>query len=216
MKANSDASDIVKKREGDFYTSKLFYNFSKNTKNREFQPTAGYSIGVGQGLSLLSDIPYLNNRIFGSYYHEYFENVIGSIKYKIESINGFEKDIKYSDRLSVNSNNLRGFTNRGIGPKLDNDYIGGNYSFYTTLSSTLPNGLPEKWNAITNVFFDTANVWGVDDNSTSDSNKLRTSIGLGLSWISPLGPISITYAEPITKKNTDDIEQFNFKIGSAF
>ena len=66
------------------------------------------------------------------------------------------------------------------------------------------------------MFFDTANVWGVDDNSTNDSNKLRSSIGLGLSWISPLGPLSVTYAQPITKENTDDVEQFNFKIGSAF
>ena len=180
------------------------------------QPTEGYTIGVGQDLSLLSDIPYINNRIFGSYYHEYLENVIGSVKYKVESINGFNEDIKYSDRLSVNSNNLRGFADRGIGPKIDNDFIGGNYSFYTSFSSTLPNGLPEKWNAITNIFLDTANVWGVDDNSTSDSNKLRSSIGLGLSWISPLGPISITYAEAITKESTDDVEQFNFKIGSAF
>ena len=216
LKANSDASSAIKRREGDYYTSKLFYNFSKNTKNRDLQPTEGYTIGVGQGLSLLSDIPYINNRIFGSYYHEYLENVIGSVKYKVESINGFNKDIKYSDRLSVNSNNLRGFADRGIGPKIDNDFIGGNYSFYTSFSSTLPNGLPEKWNAITNVFLDTANVWGVDDNSTSDSNKLRSSIGLGLSWISPLGPISITYAEAITKESTDDVEQFNFKIGSAF
>ena len=216
LKANSDASNAIKRREGDYYTSKLFYNFSKNTKNRELQPTEGYVIGVGQGLSLLSDIPYINNRIFGSYYNEYLENIIGSVKYKIENINGFNKDIKYSDRLSVTHNNLRGFADRGIGPKIDNDFIGGNYSFYTSFSSTLPNGLPEKWNAITNVFFDTANVWGVDDNSTSASNKLRTSIGLGLSWISPLGPISITYAEPITKENTDDVEKFNFKIGSAF
>jgi len=216
LKANSDAPSAIKRRVGDYYTSKLFYNFSKNTKNRDLQPTEGYIIGVGQSLSLLSDIPFINNRIFGSYYHEYLENVIGSVKYKVESINGFNKDIKHSDRLSVNSNNLRGFADRGIGPKIDNDFIGGNYSFYTSISSTLPNGLPEKWNAITNVFFDTANVWGVDDNSTSTSNKLRTSIGLGLSWISPLGPISITYAEPITKENTDDIEKFNFKIGSAF
>ena len=216
LKANSDASNAIKRREGNYYTSKLFYNFSKNTKNRDLQPTEGYTFGVGQGLSLLSDIPYINNRIFGSYYNEYLENVIGSVKYKIESINGFDKDIKYSDRLSVNSDNLRGFADRGIGPKIDNDFIGGNYSFYSSFSSTLPNGLPEKWNATTNIFFDTANVWGVDDNSASDSSKLRTSIGLGFSWISPLGPISITYAEAITKENTDDVEQFNFKIGSAF
>jgi len=41
-------------------------------------------------------------------------------------------------------------------------------------------------------------------------------MGVGLSWKSPLGPLSISYAQPITKKNSDDVEQFNFKIGSAF
>ena len=217
LKANLDASSLVKKREGDFFTSKLFYNLSKNTKNKEFQATDGYVFGFGQTLSVLSDIPYINNRIYGSYYDEFIEKYIGSIKYKIETINAFQnKNIKFSDRLTVNSSNLRGFSNRGIGPKLDNDYIGGNYSFYTTLSTTLPNGLPDKWNATSNIFFDAANVWGVDDGSTNGSNKLRTSAGVGLSWISPIGPISFTYAMPISKESTDDIEEFNFKIGSAF
>ena len=216
LDANDDASALIKKRDGSFFTSKIFYNISKDTKNREFQATDGYIFGLGQSFSIISDIPFINNSIFGSYYNEYVPNFIGSVKYKLESINGFDDDIKFSDRLSVSSNNLRGFASRGIGPKLDNDFIGGNYSFYTSLSTTVPNGMPDKWNAKSNLFIDTANVWGVDDNSTNDSNKLRTSIGLGLSWMSPLGPISITYAEPITKANTDEVEQFNFKIGSAF
>ena len=67
-----------------------------------------------------------------------------------------------------------------------------------------------------NIFFDTANVWGVDDKSIEDSNKLRSSTGLGLSWISPLGPLSFTYAIPISKESTDDVENFSFTIGSAF
>ena len=214
--ANTDAATSIKRREGDYYTSKMFYDLTKNTKNREIGTTEGYTFGIGQGLSILSSIPYINNSVFGSYYKEYMENFVGSIKYKVESINGFNKDIKFSDRLFVSSNNLRGFSSRGIGPKIDDDFIGGNYLFYTTFSSTIPNGLPEKWNAATNVYFDSENLWGVDDDSTNESNKVRTSIGVGLSWISPLGPISLTYAEAITKSSTDELERFNFKIGSAF
>ena len=59
-------------------------------------------------------------------------------------------------------------------------------------------------------------MWGVDDNSTDDSNKLRIATGIGLSWISPLGPISFTYAIPLAKNSSDDVENFNFKIGSSF
>jgi len=216
LSAHSDASALIKKREGDFYTTKLFYNLSKNTKNRDIQATDGYVFGAGQDLSFLSDIPYIKNRIFGSYYNEYIENFVGSIRYRAEAINGFDEDIKYSDRLFVSNNYLRGFANKGIGPKLENDFIGGNYAFYTSFSSTIPNGLPEKWNATTNIFFDVANVWGVDDKSTDDSNQVRSSLGLGFSWVSPLGPISFNYAKPISKANTDDVENFNFNIGSAF
>ena len=216
LSAHSDASALIKKREGDFYTTKLFYNLSKNTKNRDIQATDGYVFGAGQDLSFLSDIPYIKNRIFGSYYNEYIENFVGSIRYRAEAINGFDEDIKYSDRLFVSNNYLRGFADKGIGPKLENDFIGGNYAFYTSFSSTIPNGLPEKWNATTNIFFDVANVWGVDDKSTDDSNQVRSSLGLGFSWVSPLGPISFTYAKPISKANTDDVENFNFNIGSAF
>ena len=217
LTANSDASSLIKKRQGDYLTTLFTYNLSKNTLNKQYNPTDGHMYGIGQGFSILSDVPYLKNNIFGSYYNEYSEGFVGSIKYQISSIDAFNDEyIKFSDRLHANPNNLRGFASRGIGPKLEGDFIGGNYMYSTSVSSTVPNGFPDKWNAVTNVFLDVANVWGVDDNSTDETNKIRSSAGVGLSWMSPIGPVAFTYATPITKSNTDDIEQFNFKIGSAF
>ena len=122
-----------------------------------------------------------------------------------------------SDRLFVGSSNIRGFANRGIGPNIGNDYIGGNNSFYTNFSSTVPTTFPDSWNLIANVFFDVANVWGVDYSDTlSESNTIRSSIGLGMSWSSPIGPVGITYAQPISKKSTDNVKNFQFTIGSVF
>jgi outer membrane protein insertion porin family len=60
----------------------------------------------------------------------------------------------------------------------------------TQVSSTFPNPLPDKWNANSIVFFDAGNVWGVDYDSSKDSDKIRSSVGIGLDWISPLGPLS--------------------------
>ncbi len=59
LKANSDASNAIKRREGDYFTSKIFYNFYKNTKNREFQPTDGYTIGIGQGFIIYYQIYHI-------------------------------------------------------------------------------------------------------------------------------------------------------------
>jgi outer membrane protein insertion porin family len=47
-------------------------------------------------------------------------------------------------------------------------------------------------------------------------NKLSASTGLGLSWISPLGPLRLSYAVPIRKQTTDKIQRVQFQIGTAF
>ena len=90
------------------------------------------------------------------------------------------------------------------------------FSYSTNFSTTVPNGLPDKWGTKSNIFFDVANVWGKDFSEGVDSNKIRSSAGVGFEWVSPLGPISFTYAEPITKDSTDSIEKFNFKLGGIF
>tara|TARA_B110000503_G_scaffold83927_1_gene127930 strand:+ start:345 stop:2597 length:2253 start_codon:yes stop_codon:yes gene_type:complete len=218
IEAQSGASNLIKSREGNYLTTKFFYNVLNDKRNRKFQPTSGYTAGFGQGLAtLVSEIPYLTNTVFGSFYKEFSEDFVGTIKYKAKSINAFNsKDVKLSDRIFLSDSELRGFTFRGVGPKVSNEYIGGNYSYSTNFSTTVPNGLPDKWGTKSNIFFDVANVWGKDFSEGVDSNKIRSSAGVGFEWVSPLGPISFTYAEPITKDSTDSIEKFNFKLGGIF
>ena len=111
---------------------------------------------------------------------------------------------------------LRGFESYGVGPKDGTDHIGGNYSAYASLSSTIPNPIPDSWNAKSIIFLDTGSVWGVDFDDSLDSNKLRSSVGLSLEWVSPLGPLSITMSENISKADGDLEESFSFQIGSNF
>ena len=65
-------------------------------------------------------------------------------------------------------------------------------------------------------FADVADIWGVDYDSSLDSNKIRSSIGLALDWYSPIGPMNFSLAHPITKKNTDKTETFRFNLGTTF
>ena len=65
-------------------------------------------------------------------------------------------------------------------------------------------------------FADVADIWGVDYDSSLDSSKIRSSIGLALDWYSPLGPMNFSLAHPITKKNTDKTETFRFNLGTTF
>ena len=218
INTNSSASDLYKSREGDYLTFKGFYSISNDKRNSRFQPSKGYRVGFGQGLAIPgSDITYIENNLNGAFYHSISSDYIVSLKSGLNTINSYgDEDIKLSDRKFLRQSKLRGFESYGIGPKDGSDHIGGNYSAYASLSSTIPNPIPDSWNAKSIIFFDTGNVWGVDFDQSLDSNKIRSSAGLSLEWVSPLGPLSITLSENISKADGDLEESFSFQIGSNF
>ena len=63
-------------------------------------------------------------------------------------------------------------------------------------------------------FADMGNVWREDEKVTSES--LRSSAGLGLSWISPVGPLKLSWGVPVRVQRNDRIQRFQFQIGTAF
>jgi outer membrane protein insertion porin family len=63
-------------------------------------------------------------------------------------------------------------------------------------------------------FADAGNVWAEQERVTWDS--LRASVGVGLSWISPVGPLKLSWGRPIQVQRNDRIQRFQFQIGTAF
>ena len=112
---------------------------------------------------------------------------------------------------------LRGFTRGKVGPKDGGDWVGGNYATAFNVEAQLPNLLPESYKTDFSVFFDTANLWSVDYSSTiDDSNKIRSSVGVGANVFTPVGPLSFTLAQGISQASTDETETFNFRLGTSF
>ena len=215
---SSSASTLYKNRKGNYLTLKSFYALQTDKRNKKFQPTKGYRFIFGQSLALPgSDIPYLENNLSGRYYYPITKNHTFSLKGGLETINAFNnKNVKLSNRKFLSSRQLRGFENYGVGPKDGKEHIGGNYSAYTNFSSTIPNPFPDKWNAKTQIFLDFGNVWGADYNSSVESNKIRSAAGLGVDWLSPLGPIGLTFSQTLSSETGDIEENFSFQIGSSF
>lgn len=218
ISTSTSASELYKKREGSYITLKTFYNVDSDQRNKKFKPTDGYIVGFGQAFALPgSDIPHLGNDIYGSYYKSMSKEFTFNLKAGASSITGLDnKDVKLSDRKFLTNKKLRGFKSRGVGPKDGKDHVGGNYSAYTSAQTTFPNPLPDKWNADTVLFLDAGNVWGVDYDSSKDKDKIRSSAGITLDWISPLGPLSFVFAETISQATGDKEESFSFNIGSSF
>ena len=78
----------------------------------------------------------------------------------------------------------------------------------------MPQILPNSQDTDFSIFVDVANLWGVDyDSSLNDSGKIRSSIGIGLDWFTAIGPLSFTFAQPLSKDSKDITQEFSFNLG---
>ena len=146
-----------------------------------------------------------------------FEDNITNISVYLQSAFSIkDNDIKLTEGYSSHRENCEDLKEK-IGPKDGNDFIGGNYLSAVNVSSTIPQLLENAQNIDFLVFLDAANLWGVDYSDTlNDSNKIRSAIGIGIDWSTPIGPMSFSLSEPITKSSTDITESFRFNIGTTF
>ncbi len=216
LETSSTASDIVKKQEGNYFENLLSYSISYNKLDQNFQPSDGFINKFSQTLPIYSDDLSIENSFSTAGYHSVNDNLILSAKFFLKSINSLEDNVRVSKRVYIPGRLLRGFESGKIGPKEGSQYIGGNYAAALNLSSTLPNIFYENENLDFNLFLDMANVWEVDYNDNLDSNKIRSSTGLALNWFSPVGPMTFSYAIPISEAETDITEKFRFQIGTSF
>ena len=95
----------------------------------------------------------------------------------------------------------------------------GNYAIsikFDDLHDNYKTQLNSNENIDFNLFLDFANVWEVDYNSSLDSNKVRSSTGLAVNWFSAIGPLTFSYAIPLSEADTDITERFRFQIGTSF
>ena len=218
LRTSSSASSSLKKQKGKFSEISGEYGFTYDQRNRKFAPTDGSIISFGQAFPFIADKPYIANTFSSSAYQSFGENLVGSGKIRLEAINGLDnEDVRLSKRKLLSSKQLRGFERGKVGPKDGTDHIGGNYAATLNFDAKLPNLLPDSYNADIGFFLDFGNVWGVDyDSSINESNEIRSSTGMNVNWLSPLGPVSFTFATNLAKADTDKTQSFNFSLGTQF
>ena len=220
LTTNDSANNSLKKQEGSYNDFYFNYGLTYDRRNSNFEPTNGNITRFSQELPVISDNNEISNTIIFTQYKELNvqNQVVGKASLYLSSINSLDgSDARISKRKQVPYNRLRGFQKGKIGPKDGDDYVGGNYVASLNLSSNIPT----IFNTVENVdfyyFFDVANVWGVDfDDNLDDYSSIRSSSGLGMNFLTPIGPLSFSYAFPITKKSTDKTESFRFNIGTSF
>ena len=218
LETNSSASASLKKQEGSYFDILFDYGLTYDKRNQPFQTTEGYISNWYQNIPLSTDQAAIINGYSVTGYKELIDDMIISTGIFTRAVNSIsDDDVRISSRLFAPKSRLRGFESGKVGPKDGKDYIGGNYVATFNASSTVPYVLQTMENIDFKVFFDAGNVWGVDYSDTVDeSNKIRTSTGVALELLTPVGPLTFSFAEAITKASTDVTETFRFQLGTTF
>ena len=220
LETNANASTLLRSRDGNFTTSTLGFNLLADFRNSKTLPSSGSLLFFDQSYAtLISDIPTIQTSVGSTFFQELInEKFIGSAKLKFSNVTALDnKDVKLSDRIFASTSDLRGFESRGVGPIDSGSHVGGNYLAVLNFKSSFPNPIPENFRPNTYLFYDIGNVWGADySDIISGSSKLRSSTGLALDVVSPIGPLSFTYSIPLSKATTDKEQRFLFNIGSSF
>ena len=218
LDTDSSASAAYKKQDGSYFDAYFKYGLIYDKRNYKYQATDGFVSNWIQHIPILSNSASILNGYALTGYSEPVDDMIVSAGFFARSINSItDDDVRVSKRLYAPSSRLRGFQKGGIGPKDGSDFVGGNYVATLNASSTVPYVLQTMENMDLKLFLDVGNVWGVDYSSTiDDSNKIRSSTGLALEILTPIGPLSFSYASVITKADTDKTEAFKFQLGTTF
>ena len=218
METDSTASILQQRQKGNYYDNFLILDFDYDKRNRRFQTNDGFRSNYDIKVPLISKTNTFTQNYNFKTFHEFYENNITTFSYSISATNSLSGDnVKLSERLYIPSKKLRGFERGKVGPKDGNSFIGGNYSGSFNFTTTLPLILDDVQNFDGLFFVDAANLWGVDyDSSVNKSNKIRSSVGVGLDWLTPVGPLSFSLATPLTKADTDIEETFRFNLGTTF
>jgi len=218
LETDNTASASMKKQEGSYFDTFFNQTVSYDKRDQRYKTSDGYISRFSQNIPLISESYTLTNTYDYKIYNEWLDENVFSIGFFGKTANSLAgKDIKLSDRLFLPSSKLRGFESGKVGPKDGADFIGGNYATSINIATSLSQILPNSQNTNFSIFFDAANVWGIDySSSLSDESKIRSSIGIALDYLTPIGPLSFSLSEPITKGKNDITESFRFNLGTTF
>ena len=203
------------------YTSSaipMTIGWARDSRDSALAPTAGRYQRLGTEMSAVSDAQYLRT----NYQFQQFIPISKQWTTAFNAEFGYGKGLGnrpfpvFKNFYSGGLGSVRGFEQSTLGPRdVTGSVIGG--SKKVTLNAEVIGPFPGSGNDRTlrwYGFADAGNVYG--DTERVQLKDLRASVGVGLSWISPIGPLRLAFANPIKKQAGDRIQKLQFQIGTSF
>jgi outer membrane protein insertion porin family len=199
----------------------ITYSTLDNNKN----PTSGIKSQLSQDLAGLGgDVKFMRTTEDMRYYQALNSDLTGMVRAQGGYITGWGgQQVPLINSFFGGPTMVRGFAPNGFGPRdltpgstMDN--VGGSMYWATTaeLQSSIP-GVPNEYGLKASAFVDAGSVFSFPGSTQSlqvaNANILRSSVGVGLTWASPFGPLSVSYAVPLSKAAYDVVQPLNFGAG---
>ena len=213
---DNQTSIFIREQEGKRTNSIIGQAFVYDRLNDRLNPTDGIRVRL--------DLDYYG--LIGDSEHFSSEFKIANF-YRLSDSGGFYlgtfleagyiasiSEVKINDRFYLNGDRLRGFKNLGIGPRdtSTNDALGGEIYYVARNELNFPLGLPDDLGVTGLVFLDVGTIYNTSSTGAAikDEASLRASAGVGVTWISPFGPVKFFLSKPFLKENYDKKEIFSF------
>ena len=218
---DAGASLAIKEQEGASVKSQIGQALIYDSRNDRFDTTEGsysrYRIDVA---GLGGSVKFVRNRIGSSRYFPITDQVTLSVSGEAGYIFGLGQKTRVIDRFFLGGTNLRGFQNFGAGPRdiVTGDAVGGQWLYNGTAQVAFPLGLPSELGVRGRVFSDIGSSGSADTSAGSirDTKSLRASVGIGITWKSPFGPVAVDLAKAVKKEDFDETEILRFDFGARF
>jgi outer membrane protein insertion porin family len=208
-------------KNGDTYDQLLgTVAYTRDTRDRTIFPTKGLKQSLSLEMALPgSDLEYNKIRYNGAFYLGFLDHFIFAAKTKVAVGKG-SGDADglpfYQKFYGGGLRSVRGFKQNSLGPRDSNDKPkGGDLSTSASAELLFPAPFMVDNKSIRmSAFVDAGNVF--EKTGDFDSSDLRYSAGIGMVWLSPVGPFSVSYAKPLNAKDGDEEQKFQFSLGAAF
>ncbi len=218
--------------DGRSLVSLVGYTLAYNTLDNNKNPTSGLLAEFKQDFAGVGgDVNFIRSTADVRSYYELFSDVVAVFRVQGGHLGGWgSKDLRMLDHFQMGPNLVRGFATAGLGPRdmtvnSSQDALGGTMYWGASVEAQAPiTFLPRDVGIKMAVFADAGSLWSYkgpttylgDSINPIDSNAMRASVGAGLIWNSPFGPLRFDYAVPLMKQGTDRVQQFRFGGGTRF
>ena len=217
---DNNTSIYIQEQEGKRVTSVIGQAIQYDKLNDRINPTDGYRVRLDfDYFGLVGDSEHILTELKIAHFYRIADGFVLANFLEggyIASI----KEIKINDRFNLNGDQLRGFKNLGIGPRdsSTSDALGGEIYYVNRNEITFPLGLPDDLGIGGLIFADIGTIYNQSSSALNihDESALRASAGVGISWVSPFGPVKFYLSKALLKENYDKKEIFRFSFGTTY